>query len=762
MFHGIHGSSDLRLFVSNSGAIQTDGTPADLVTEQIGFFRVDKRGVGIPDSAQAKPTARTSPVFKLGIGRAPYAAQQAVQPIEDNFPLLTRELRAQSIVKWEGQRAQKEAHTERWALGYDGIDANKRLFAKRDYHEFKVGIRLWGGPIQKLTGNAPWLQRWYHIDKGCIDRCLDVCEENPGIADEIIADEILRKFNADYYNGTLIPISRFIKATKVRKSATPDTPVATVEATQYSISLCDDGSNSALGFVQAQYPGSKVEIAGRTGAISTYSVWRLTSQGAPAAFVNTAPVQLAVCDVCPAGYTLSPETTTYSVERVVLAGTDLSTDAAKQTYANGVGDAYEATVLRGVASVTVTPGSGYTPGTYPLTFTGGTGPGGATGTLTVAAGGALGSVTITNPGQYLTAPTVAIPAGAGAGTGGGLAVVLTPVPVSTATFVSNNGGTAIVTITVPATTPELSAIGSDILTLAGTAEAVCTPPAGSTIAWVAGLTRTTTTKKWMLHLDDTVCGQSRLAEIQAAYADLVVSEDAVSGPCGRIYVTETVSTPSLDEDCGEVLYTFYRPDAFFSGAVWQEFVTPLENPVCTTTPEETPCVAAGIIFETAVFVNPTNECLYGYYQYDLDDVDQVYAEITAVAGTDDWTMSPCYITDQVVTKLREPKFATGKGEFIRAAEKATLLQYGKVHTTNPARNAAYGVYFNAKPDEWYDVYKLTVEENESTHYVTGREGRKQRTTYAFAFPVGKGKAFEALINGYILSLNNYDLNPVIL
>lgn len=760
MFHGIHGSSDLRLFVSNSGAIQTDGTPADLVTEQIGFFRVDKKGVGIPDSAQAKPTARTSPVFKLGIGRAPYAAQQAVQPIEDNFPLLTRELRAQSIVKWEGQRAQKEAHTERWALGYDGIDANKRLFAKKDYHEFKVGIRLWGGPIQKLTGNNPFLQRWYHIDKGCIDRCLDVCEENPGIADEIIADEILRKFNADYYNGTLIPISRFIKATKVRKSATPDTPVATVEATQYSISLCDDGSNSALGFVQAQYPGSKVEIAGRTGAISTYSVWRLTSQGAPAAFVNTAPVELAVCDVCPAGYTLQDEQLVVSVERPVAAGTDLTTPAAQQTYANTIASAYAAD-SRGVNGVTGANGSGYTPGSYDIAATGGGGSG-AVVRIVVAAGGAIESRTVINKGRgYTSAPTIPLTT-LGAGTGGTAVATIDAAPTVTATFVSQNGGSAIVTLTTAATTDGISAIGSDTILSSDTTRALCNPPAGSSIAWVAGLTRTTTTKKWMLHLDDTVCGQSRLAEIQAAYADLVVSEDAVSGPCGRIYVTETVSTPSLDEDCGEVLYTFYRPDAFFSGAVWQEFVTPLENPVCTTTSEETPCVAAGIIFETAVFVNPTNECLYGYYQYDLDDVDQVYAEITAVAGTDDWTMSPCYITDQVVTKLREPKFATGKGEFIRAAEKATLLQYGKVHTTNPARNAAYGVYFNAKPDEWYDVYKLTVEENESTHYVTGREGRKQRTTYAFAFPVGKGKAFEALINGYILSLNNYDLNPVIL
>lgn len=761
MFHGIHGSSDLRLFVSNSGAILPDGNPSALATEQVGFFRVDKQGRGIPDAAQAKPTARTSPVFKLGIGRAPYPAQNAIQPVIDNFPILTRELRGRDIVKWEGQRAQKEAWTEKWALGYDGIDANKRLFTKKDYHEFKIGIRLWGGPIKKLTGNSISLQRWYHIDKGCIDRCLDVCEDKPGLADEYIADEFLRKFNADYYTGTLIPISRYIKAAKVRKSTTPATPVTTTSATQFSISLCDDGTNSSLGFVQSQYPGFKVEQSGRVGAISTYTMWRPNANGAPASFVNTQPVSLAVCDVCPSGYTLVPEQTVYAVERPVAAGTDLTTPAAQQTYANSIGSAY-ATDSRGLATVAGTNGSGYTNGTYDINASGGGGTGGVV--TVVVNGGAITSRTIKSKGRgYTSAPTFPLPGGMGAGTGGTVTATIDAAPTFTSTFVSTNGGSAVVTLSTPSTVDGVSVIGSDVILSSAESGAVCTPPAGASIAWVSGLTRTIASKQWMLHLEDTICGESRLGELQAAYPDLVVSEQGTAGTCGRVYTTTNFSDPFIDEECTESQYVYHRPDAFFSGAEWQEFVTPSVNPVCDPAEEaETPCVAAGIIFETAAFVNPTNECLYGYYQYDLDDVDQVYAEITAVSGVDDWTMSPCDITSQVVTKLREPKFATGKGEFIRAAEKATLLQYGFVHTTNAARNHAYGVYFNAKPETWYDVYKLTVEQNESNHYVTGREGRKQRVTYAFAFPVGQGKAFESLINGYILSLDNPDLFPVIL
>lgn len=52
----------------------------------------------------------------------------------------------------------------------------------------------------------------------------------------------------------------------------------------------------------------------------------------------------------------------------------------------------------------ITGGASGTNGTFPLAFTGGTGPGGAAGTFTVS-GGALTAITITNPGRYATAPT---------------------------------------------------------------------------------------------------------------------------------------------------------------------------------------------------------------------------------------------------------------------------------------------------------------------------------------------------------------------
>ena len=759
---GVHGSSDIRTYVSNSGAILTTGGVKNLATDQIAFFRVDKKGVGIPDAAQAKPTARTSPVFKLGIGRAPYAAQQAIQPVEDNFPLLTRELRAKDIVRWEGTKADPTSQTEMWALGYDGIDASKRLFSPIDYHELTIGIRLWGGPISKLTGNAPWLQRYYHIDKGCINKCLDVCETNPGLADDYIADNFLEKFNNDFYNGSAAaPISKFIKAVKLRKSADAETPPTTIAATQFSISLCDDGSNSALGNIQSQYPGYKVEFDSRVGATSTYTVWRPNADGAPASFVNTAPIALAVCNVCPSGYTLVEDADVYVVARPVLPTTDLTTTAAQQTYADSVASAYAASE-RGINALSGANGSGYTNGTYDINGTGGGGTGARV--RVVITGGAISSRTILDKGiNYTSAPTFALPGGAGAGTGGTVVATISTAPPVTGSFGSVSSGVALVTLRLDGDVRTLTPLASDQFVANDNSSAYCTPPAGASIGWTSGITRTIAPKQWMLTLEDTVCGNSRLAELQAAYPDLVVAEQGTAGVCGRIYTTTNYSDPFINDECYPDQYVYHKPDAFFNGAEWVEFKTPLTSPVCTPEAEaEVPCVAAGIRFETAAFVNHTGECLYGYYQYDISDVDPVYAEITATTGVNDWTISPCDRTSQVVTKLRETKFATGSGALIREAEVMTLLQYGKVITTNLARNQAYGVYFNSKPELWYDTYRLTVESNESQHYITGRSGDKQRTAYVFAFPSGQGKAFENLINGYVLSLGNPDINPVIL
>lgn len=74
---------------------------------------------------------------------------------------------------------------------------------------------------------------------------------------------------------------------------------------------------------------------------------------------------------------------------------------------------------------TIVPGSGGTPGTYPMVFTGGTSTVAATGTITVGPGGGITSFNFTNKGIYTVAPTLNL-AGLTGLTGGSIPITLDP------------------------------------------------------------------------------------------------------------------------------------------------------------------------------------------------------------------------------------------------------------------------------------------------------------------------------------------------
>lgn len=245
-----------------------------------------------------------------------------------------------------------------------------------------------------------------------------------------------------------------------------------------------------------------------------------------------------------------------------------------------------------------------------------------------------------------------------------------------------------------------------------------------------------------------------------AYSQFVVAEEGSAGNCARVYTATTYSDPVLDEECDIEPYEYTAPDGFMRNAVWKEYVAPLVDPVCDVEDADVPCVAAGVKFETAAFVQDLSECLYGYYDYHMDDVDPVYMEITA--HTHDWTASPCYLTDQIVTKLRGTKLVTGSGRLIRQQERSTLQYEGHVWTTNPAFNEAYGTTYVSDMNGWYDTYHLTIRDENSQHLITGKSGHPTQITYTFAFPTGMGKQFESLINGYVVSLDNPEILPVVL
>lgn len=91
-----------------------------------------------------------------------------------------------------------------------------------------------------------------------------------------------------------------------------------------------------------------------------------------------------------------------------------------QSYVMGSSSKFADLANGGILSLALTPGSGYTNGTYALSVTGAGGGTGFAGTVTVA-GNALASTSITSAGKgYPQTATIGIPAGAGAGSGGAI------------------------------------------------------------------------------------------------------------------------------------------------------------------------------------------------------------------------------------------------------------------------------------------------------------------------------------------------------
>ena len=99
---------------------------------------------------------------------------------------------------------------------------------------------------------------------------------------------------------------------------------------------------------------------------------------------------------------------------------------------------------------------------------------------------------------------------------------------------------------------------------------VCSKTTTTTTAWVAGETCVATTKGFSIIVKDNDCGATRLPELQAAYPDLVITEDGVVGGCKRKYNT-TVPTNIVCPECSPIfLQPFYgeAPDNF-EGISWE-------------------------------------------------------------------------------------------------------------------------------------------------------------------------------------------------
>lgn len=765
---GVNGGPRVKAYVSNSGAVLTSGSYNALGIEQTGIFRAVK---GEVPTAVAKPQKKNVPKFTIGFGK-PKSAQEIARkaykhrrgftkesPVK---PIISEVFSPSDIVSWSGISAKTQGNASIWALGYDGVNADKTLKIKYNNKKTKITIKAWGQPIQQFTGGQDAWYEEFIIDKEfCMDLCTD--EECTLVDQDKFADKFLEQFNRRAWNADL-PFNKFIQARKIRITDSEESPIeGLVEFTKYCISVCDDGTTSSLGQLQTQYPGAIIEQEGRQGSTSTYSVWLPTSSGAPSNAVISAPVAYEVCGTCPSGYTYSEGINTVLITRVLAPSDNITGGSNQQTYANTVLNAYIPTkTFNGTATgvdetddeITITA-HGF-PANTPVVY--GNGGGTDVGGLT---DGETYYVIVVDENTIQLSET---PGGEAIDLSVGVGTAHTLKPVSTATFVGADNGTATIQISYPTTLAAPAAINSDEVSEVITSGAVCIPPAGTSVSWSSCGTCQKAPKSWVITLADTECGKSRLAELQAAYPELVIteitpSEDAV---CARAYTTTTYSN-CVEPGCYPDGFNFQKPEPFANEIYWEEYSGSIvTTPSCSTEEETEVCKAVGIIFEGGTFYNNFSDCLYGYYDYQPNDFIPVHFSVS-VADLDHTTGIECDPDELPVTKLKEATLIRGRGDYVRQVEKESNLDENKIWMDDLAVSSAFGAFpFAADTQTFYDEYTLVLKKNLDNNEGTGVRSNSHVVAYKWFVPKGKGKDLENLINPLIISLDNPELSPVIL
>jgi hypothetical protein len=456
-------------------------------------------------------------------------------------------------------------------LGYNGVAGTG--FALKEKQATTVSLSLTGDALGYLGYSGARADLQFSIFAGNPDDCTNCAEPCSSVSCKDITSNLVERIRnhelragSSSGTGASVKVSDIIDVIPTFSCAPVKTPTAT--ATYYTLTINDGGTQEDLAVVAQSYPTQVVNRLSREGIVSVYEI--LTTGSSPAAFSPLASNKLLLdCD-CPVNYTAAVGGWVYSIE-VDDAGADIST-----TLLDGIAGISDQDGAVSTTSYT-TSAAGVTAGTY----TGKTGTAsasgtGATFTIVVGGGGTVTSVTLTGEGSgYVVGETITI---LGTAMTGGTTtaddIVVTVVSLenfATSVTKANNNyniGTYVVAFESELTSANIAAIeavnDTYTVTFEGQAETLCVPnsqPADT--SWVAGDTCTVSTQQYYIDLKDSVCGDSRLAELQDNYPNLTITEDTTTehSNCRRRYLT-TVTSNVVCEGCETPEYIFEAPIDF--------------------------------------------------------------------------------------------------------------------------------------------------------------------------------------------------------
>jgi len=194
-------------------------------------------------------------------------------------------------------------------LGYDGKNDCEGLAFKCGTN-YTLDVTIKGEPVRKVFGQNVYFEQ-IPFSTGCCDDCSATAT----------VTSALTKIREAFYQGNYA--HKFVDLDTVISCCPVPDPFPKVDFFDYSVSLCDGGTDLALADVQAYYPTLEIKRSKYADGISTYTTECVLS--APANYVVRLTSETD-CGDCPAGYTKTTAGKKYIVQ-IANAGT--GTNAAQ-------------------------------------------------------------------------------------------------------------------------------------------------------------------------------------------------------------------------------------------------------------------------------------------------------------------------------------------------------------------------------------------------------------------------------------------------
>lgn len=274
-------------FVTNQGSVSTTGGSTRIAKGQLGL--VDKGGVptaaGLPVVTSVTPISTDrNRLYELRLGIAPLTPTRS----QSNKAYSTVPFKLSEIVDVKVNYPKMGVSVDEFIIGYNGINPDTALVMSNGDNEV-IDITLSGEAIGMLG---------YPEAKVTVKLYLEAPNTGTFTMHEIVEKGVERLKNVTLVGG--VPITNYIDITPV--NSTNAATVTGTDLTFYTLKVNDKGNHTALGLVQAQYPGLIVKretfVPGTaTSGVSTYVV---LSSSLPSAYsLSVAALADANCDGIP-------------------------------------------------------------------------------------------------------------------------------------------------------------------------------------------------------------------------------------------------------------------------------------------------------------------------------------------------------------------------------------------------------------------------------------------------------------------------------